>query len=118
MIVFANDTDDKCFRNAMEFFRLHWDLLSKILPEIQDELVARDSNLIVTSLWRDNSKDHREYRAVDLRVWQLKEGDRLDIERIIQDKFPLPSDERPTIKYYHPDNSPFPAHFHVRIPAV
>jgi hypothetical protein len=117
MICFSNDTDRKSFRNVAEFSRLHWRLISRILPAIQEEMRKLGTNTIITSVWRDNSRDHREHRGVDVRVWNINPEDRMTVERRVNDKFPVPSGERPTIKYYHPDNSSYPHHFHVRVPA-
>ena len=72
MIAFANDTDKKCFRNAIEFSRLDWDLITRILPAIQENMREIGTNMVITSVWRDNSSDHRAHRGVDIRVWNSR----------------------------------------------
>jgi len=116
MICFSNDTDRKSFRNAIEFSRLDWQLISRILPALQEEMQGLGTNMVITSVWREKSTDHRAYRSVDVRVWNLEPADRKRVEARINERFPVLLGERPTIKYYHPGNSSYPQHFHVRVP--
>jgi len=111
----------KFLRSAREFGTLDPRLSNVIIPEIMDRFDLEGvPTLIVTSVYRASAitKDHPEYRAVDLRTWSFTRSQCLSMERAINALFPVPPGQRPTIKFYDMNNSPYPAHFHVRVPKL
>ena len=61
------------------------------------------NEMVFTSVHRNDRSDHQWYCALDIRVWALSTPRRHEIEREMNKRFPVPPEQRPTLKYWHPE---------------
>ena len=99
--------------------RLRWHLKEIVdFCDITIEMVSEGKvHATITSTIRDDKGDHGKGNAVDLRSRDLIVAQRGEVERIVNERYPVPEGQRPTIKAWDEKNSKgkYPPHFHVRV---
>ena len=118
MMCFENSTRKKTFDDWNTLHRLRWHLKEIVdyCDIIIEKITDGKAHATVTSTMRDDKGDHGKGNAVDLRARDIPtRDDRLEVERIVNERYPVPEEQRPTIKYYDKENSSYDPHFHVRV---
>ena len=107
MICFDNSTPLKTLRDMSDFHAVNPMLVPRMAHAdmVIEEITGGASHWTVTSIHRDDNGDHGKWNGIDGRAYGLTESNCLLLEKMVNERFPMPPGVRPTIRYWHPDNS-------------
>ena len=117
MLCLSNSTRKKTFTDFSTLHRLRWHLKEIVdyCDLVMEEVTEGKVHATITSTIRNNSRDHSKGNAVDLRSRDLTLEQREEVESKVNDRYPVPSGQRSTIKFYDKQNSGYDPHAHVRV---